>query len=155
MAGVILQDRNTSANLEQVNKFNSTNQNMCSDAGTYPGVFLDRELFSKTYLRKTLTSLWEERFCTYKFRFQNFDDCWKSRSGRLFGGGLLYIYGVSLRLKWIAVYPTTSGAHFWSEVAVIPHRFFKGFAAPFWIVTIHRDIPATSLQKSGPYHIWE
>ena len=55
VAGVILQDRNTSAILEQVSKFNSTNQNMCSDAGTYPGVFSDRELFSKTYPRKTLS----------------------------------------------------------------------------------------------------
>ena len=124
VADVILQDRNTTANLEQVNKFNSTNQNMCSDAGTYPGVFFDRELFSKTYLRKTLTSLWEERFCTYKFRFQNFDDCWKSRSGRLFGGGLLYIYGVSWRMKQIAVYPIMSGFNFCREVAVIPRRFF-------------------------------
>ena len=52
MAGEILKDRDTSANLEQVNKFNSTNQNMCSDAGTYPGVFSDWELFSETYLRK-------------------------------------------------------------------------------------------------------
>ena len=41
VAGEILQDRDTSANPEQVNKFNSTNQNMCSDAGTYPGVFPD------------------------------------------------------------------------------------------------------------------
>ena len=60
MAGVILQDRDTPADLEQVSKFNSTNQNMCSDAGTYPGVFSDRELFSKTYLRKTLSL--RERF---------------------------------------------------------------------------------------------
>mgnify|MGYP006164598991 FL=1 len=63
LAGVILQDRDTPVNLEQVSKFNSTNQNMCSDAGTYPGVFSDRELFSKTYLRKTLSL--RERFCTY------------------------------------------------------------------------------------------
>ena len=60
MAGVVLQDRDTPADLEQVSKFNSTNQNMCSDAGTYPGVFSDRELFSKTYLRKTLSL--RERF---------------------------------------------------------------------------------------------
>ena len=33
MAGEILQDRDNSANLDQVNKFNSTNQNICSDAG--------------------------------------------------------------------------------------------------------------------------
>ena len=42
MAGVIviLQDRDTAADLEkQVSKFNSTNQNTCSDAATYPGVF--------------------------------------------------------------------------------------------------------------------
>ena len=52
VAGVILQDRNISANLEQVSKFNLTNQNMCSDAGTYPGSFSDIELFSKnTYAR--------------------------------------------------------------------------------------------------------
>ena len=68
MAGVIviLQDRDTAADLEQVRKFNSaTNQNtgMCSDAGTHPGVFSDRELFSKIYLRKTLSL--RERFCTY------------------------------------------------------------------------------------------
>ena len=60
MAGVILQDRSTSANLEQVSKFNSTNQNMCNDAATYPGVFWDWELSSKTYLRKTLSL--RERF---------------------------------------------------------------------------------------------
>ena len=42
VAGVILQDLDTVADLEQVSKFNSTNQNMCSDAGTYPGVFSDR-----------------------------------------------------------------------------------------------------------------
>ena len=54
MAGVILQDRrDTSANLEQVSEFNSTNQNMCSDAGTYHGVFLNRELCRQIYLRKT------------------------------------------------------------------------------------------------------
>ena len=41
VAGEILQDRDTSANLKQVNKFNSTNQNMCSDAGTYTEVFSD------------------------------------------------------------------------------------------------------------------
>ena len=63
MAGIILQDRDTAADLEQVSKFNSTNQNMCSDAGTHPGVFSDRELFSKTCLRKTLSL--RERFCTY------------------------------------------------------------------------------------------
>ena len=41
MAGVILQDRNTSANLAQVvSKFNSPNQNMFSDAATYPGASL-------------------------------------------------------------------------------------------------------------------
>ena len=50
VAGGILQDRDTSANLKKVNKFNSTNQNMCSDAGTYPGVFSDWELFRETYL---------------------------------------------------------------------------------------------------------
>ena len=55
VAGVILQDQNTSANLEQVRKFNSTNQNMCSDAAMCPGVFSDWELSSKTYLRKTLS----------------------------------------------------------------------------------------------------
>ena len=38
-------------------------------------------------------------FCTYKFRFQYFGDCWKSRSGRLFGERLLYICGVSSRLR--------------------------------------------------------
>ena len=53
VAGEILQDQDTSENLEQVNKFNSTNQNMCSDAGAYPGVFSDWELFSETFLRKT------------------------------------------------------------------------------------------------------
>ena len=63
MAGVILQDRDTPADLEQASKFNSTNQNMCSDAAKYPGVFSDRELLSKTYLRKTLSL--RERFCTY------------------------------------------------------------------------------------------
>ena len=55
MAGVILQDRDTQADLEQVSKFNSTNQNMCSDTPTYPGVFSDWELSSKTYLGKTLS----------------------------------------------------------------------------------------------------
>ena len=34
VSGVILQDRDTPENLEQVSKFNSTNQNMCSDTGT-------------------------------------------------------------------------------------------------------------------------
>jgi hypothetical protein len=41
VAGVILQEWDTSANLEQVSKINSTNQNMRSDAGTFPGDFLD------------------------------------------------------------------------------------------------------------------
>ena len=36
-----------------VSAFNSINQNMCGVAGTYPGVFLERELCSKTYLRQT------------------------------------------------------------------------------------------------------
>ena len=69
MAGVIVilkdRDTGTAADLEQVRKFNSTNQNtgMCSDAGTHPGVFSDRELLSKTYLHKTLSL--RERFCTY------------------------------------------------------------------------------------------
>ena len=31
----------TPVDLEQMNKFNSTNQNMCSDAAKYPGVFSD------------------------------------------------------------------------------------------------------------------
>ena len=92
MAGMILQDWNNSANLEQVSKFNLTNQNMCSDAGTYLGVFRDRELCSKTCLRETLSL--RERFCTYKFRFHYFGNCWISQLGRLFGGGLLYICGV-------------------------------------------------------------
>ena len=39
MAGVILQDWDNPASLEQVSKLNSTNQNMCSDVGTYHGVF--------------------------------------------------------------------------------------------------------------------
>ena len=35
--------------MEQVSKFNSTNQNVCSDAGTYPlGVFSDREIIQRT-----------------------------------------------------------------------------------------------------------
>ena len=60
---MILKDRDTLANLEQVSKFNSTNQNLCSDAATYPGVFLDRELFSKTFQHQTLSI--QERFaCT-------------------------------------------------------------------------------------------
>ena len=63
MADAILQDRDSAADLEQVSKFNSTNQNMCSDAAKYPGIFSDRELFSKIYLRKTLSL--RERFCTY------------------------------------------------------------------------------------------
>ena len=66
VAGVTLQDPNTSANLEQ-----GSNQNMCSDAGTYPGVFSKWELHSKIYLRNTLSL--GERFWTYKFRFQYFD----------------------------------------------------------------------------------
>jgi len=67
MAGVIVilkdRDTGTAADLEQVRKFNSTNQNMCNDAATYPGVFSDRELFFKTHLRKPRSLL--ERFCTY------------------------------------------------------------------------------------------
>ena len=52
MAGVILQDRDTAANLEQVSRFNSTNQNMCSDAGTYPGVCQTEDYSAKhTYAR--------------------------------------------------------------------------------------------------------
>ena len=35
MAGVILQDRETAADLEQASKFSSTNQNMCSDVVTW------------------------------------------------------------------------------------------------------------------------
>ena len=70
MAGVILQDQDAAADL---NKFNSTNQNVCIDAETYPGVFSDRELFSKTYLRKTASL--QERFCMHKFRFRYFGDC--------------------------------------------------------------------------------
>ena len=49
-------------NLEQVSIFNSTNQNMCSDAGTYPGIFLD---FNETYLRKTLSR--QEHFAHTNF----------------------------------------------------------------------------------------
>ena len=64
MAGVILQDRDTPADLEQASRFNSTNQNMCSDAAKYPGIFSDRELFSKRYLRKTLAKS-TRTFCTY------------------------------------------------------------------------------------------
>ena len=42
VAGMILQDQDTLVNLEQVSKFNSTNQNVStSDAGTYTGVFSD------------------------------------------------------------------------------------------------------------------
>ena len=45
MAGIVLQDWDTSANLEQVSKFNSTNQSMCtSDMGTYPGVNNEKKL---------------------------------------------------------------------------------------------------------------
>ena len=53
VAGVILQDRDTPVNLEQVSKFNSTNQNMYSNAGNYHGVFLDRESFWQICLFKT------------------------------------------------------------------------------------------------------
>ena len=53
MTGVILQDWDTPAGLEQVSKLNSTNQNMCSDAGTYHGVFSYRELWRQIYLRRT------------------------------------------------------------------------------------------------------
>ena len=56
-AGVTLQDRDTAADLEQVSKFNSANQNMCSYAGTYHGVFSDRELFRQIYLSKTSISM--------------------------------------------------------------------------------------------------
>jgi hypothetical protein len=42
VASVILQDRETPANLEQVSNFYLANQNMCCNAGTYHGVFSDR-----------------------------------------------------------------------------------------------------------------
>ena len=55
--------------------------------------------------------------------------CWL---GRLFRGGLPYIYGVSWRMKFIAVYPIMSGFNFCREVADIPRRFFKSLMAPFF-----------------------
>ncbi len=93
VADVILEDRDTPANLEKVSKFNLTNHNMCSDLGTYTGVFSDRELCSKTYLRKTLSL--RERFCTYNFRFQILVTVENANQIDFLEEGLLDIFRVS------------------------------------------------------------
>ena len=86
-----------------MSKSNSTNQNVCSDAGTHPGVFSDRELFSKTYLRKTLT-IWE-RFCTYKSWFQYFGDCWKRRIESTFWRRIaLHLRGFTKQWLYLSIF---------------------------------------------------
>ena len=130
-AGVILQDQDTLADLEQASKFNSTNQNMLSDAGTYHGVFLDRELYSQIYLCKT--PMFTRTFSHVQTPIPVFWLLLKKPIGSTFWKGIaLHLRGFMTIKIDSCVYRITSGVSFWREVEVMHCRFFEKLRSPFF-----------------------